>query len=362
MARKQQNIPVDTLIKVGRQGARYEQKTIPKRQIASGYTQEYQEEGYEVVIDKSAAEILNEINKRVKSPYYSVFFGLLTLLFFLLGIVTPIFIIFFLLGIVLTYLVYKRDIIRKTTPLKYEFTDEDSREQFSRVSDSLRSLSSTKSIWRLKSQIATDDWKRNAGSQSLVVRQLSKVGQMIPNLLKTNVEVWGIDSGNIKLYLLPDLIFVFQNGVYSTIPYDVLKIAFEDFEYVEHETLPQDATVIGQTWKFVRRDGGADRRFNNNRQVPIVRYGMVNLATQSFVVYLIVSNLKVALSFSTSFSRLLKSPDSDISLVNNPLVQSNAPQPHIENSFTNHLATLEEAAAVQKQLTTSHLAQLLGIS
>lgn len=364
MASRQKNVPVDTLIKVGRQGAHYQQKTIVEPQRASGSTQEYQEEEYEVVIDRSVAEILDQINKRVKSPYYSIFIGVPTFLCFILGLKAPILLIFFVLGSIATYLLYKRDVIRKTTPLIYEFVDEYASHRFIRFSEVLRSLSSTRNVWRLKSQIATDDWKRNAGAQSIVVRQRSKVGQMALNLIKTNVDIWGIDSGSIKLYMLPDLIFVFQNGVYSTIPYDDLKIAFEDFEYTEHETLPQDATVISQTWKFVRRDGGPDRRFNNNRQLPIVRYGMVKLATRNFVLYLIISSLEIASSFTTSFSRLLASPQSNPSQLDTVLPLGNSPNstPKIESSVTKHLDILERAAFQEEQLTTSQVAQLLEVS
>jgi hypothetical protein len=360
MARRQKNAPVDTLIRVGRQGAKYQQKAIADTPRASGYTQEYQEEEYEVVIDKSAAEILDEINKRVKTPYYSAFIGIPTLICGISTLLQPLLAVLFIPGSIATYLVYKRDVIRKTTPLLYEFDDEYSRHKFTEFSELIRNLSSAKNVWRLKSQIAIDDWKRNAGANSLVVRQHSKVGQTAPNLLKTNVDVWGIDSGSIKLYLLPDMIFVFQNGVYSTITYDELQIAFDDFEYTEHETLPQDATVIGQSWKFVRRDGEADRRFNNNRQLPIVRYGLVQLSTQIFVLYLIVSSLRVASSFTHSLSSLLSSPQSIPPQMKVPLERNNIAE--MESSLPEHLDILENAAAQAKQLTTSQIAQLLGIS
>ena len=133
---KQKNAPVDTLIRVGRQGTKYQQKAIADTPRASGYTQEYQEEEYEVVIDKSAAEILDEINKRVKSPYYSAFIGIPTLICGILTLLQPLLAVLFIPGSIATYLVYKRDVIRKTTPLLYEFDDEYSRQKFTEFSES----------------------------------------------------------------------------------------------------------------------------------------------------------------------------------------------------------------------------------
>ena len=45
--------------------------------------------------------------------------------------------------------------------------------------------------------------------------------------------------------------------------------------------MPGDAEVVSHTWRFVRRDGGPDRRFNNNRQIPVVRVYYLHLASPS---------------------------------------------------------------------------------
>lgn len=345
----------DTLIKVGRQGSTYQQKTYQATERAYGSTHENSEEYEEVIVDRSAAEIIDQINRRVKSPYYSLYCGIIAILFLF---------IFYPLSIVLavvTYVFYKADIKRKTTPLFYKFSDDYSEKKFHDSIASFSNLTATKSLWRLKSKVAVGDWKRNAGSNSALIRHRSKIGKQSPNLLKTNVEVWGIDAGSIKLYLLPDCFFVFQDGLYSAISYSEIQASLQDLEYVEQESLPSDATVIGKTWKYVRRDGGPDRRFNNNRQLPIVRYGVVAFSSPNFIAYLIVSSLEIASSFTQSFSIILDSSSTGT----NPL-------PFSENQFqsalleTNlsleHLEPLRKAASQGSELTTNQIAQLLGVS
>jgi biotin operon repressor len=361
MSEDKKNRPTDTVVKVGRQGTLYQQKSTDSHRT-SGYTEDSQEEEYEVVIDKTAAEILDQINQRVKSPYYSVFIGIPTGICFFLGLGLPIpFFILFIAGSIATYKLYQKDIIRKTTPLIYEFEDDFSKQKYDEFNAALQNLSSTKSLWRLKSQIAIEDWKRNAGSNSLIVRQRSKIGQITPSLIKTNINAWGIDSGSIKLYLLPDLIFVFQNGVYGTITFEDLRVDFENLEYSEHETVPQDTTIIGKTWKFVRRDGAADRRFKNNRQIPIVNYGLVHFVTQYFVLYLIVSNSKLALGFTNSFSKLLGFSNPDDLQIKTPLHQPNNTL-QIAKDITENFEILNNAFFQKQQLSTSQLANTLGIS
>lgn len=42
--------------------------------------------------------------------------------------------------------------------------------------------------------------------------------------------------------------------------------------FVEDEAVPSDARVVGQTWKHPNRNGGPDRRFKDNRLIPICAY------------------------------------------------------------------------------------------
>ncbi len=52
-------------------------------------------------------------------------------------------------------------------------------------------------------------------------------------------------------------------------------------QFREEDVVPRDAKVIGTTWRFVNKDGGPDRRFNNNYQIPIVLYGTLNVCAPS---------------------------------------------------------------------------------
>jgi hypothetical protein len=53
--------------------------------------------------------------------------------------------------------------------------------------------------------------------------------------------------------------------------------ALTDFE--ETEFVPSDALVIGSTWAKANKNGSRDRRFAHNRELPIMRYGLLNLST-----------------------------------------------------------------------------------
>jgi hypothetical protein len=58
-------------------------------------------------------------------------------------------------------------------------------------------------------------------------------------------------------------------------------IAFFPVSLIEEEGVPQDAEVIGQTWKKANKDGSPDKRFVNNYQIPVVRYGSLRFSSST---------------------------------------------------------------------------------
>lgn len=66
-------------------------------------------------------------------------------------------------------------------------------------------------------------------------------------------------------------------------PYNQLDAKATQIQFREEEQVPGDATQVGATWRFVNRNGGPDRRFNNNRQLPIMLYGQLLLTSTSGV-------------------------------------------------------------------------------
>jgi hypothetical protein len=60
-----------------------------------------------------------------------------------------------------------------------------------------------------------------------------------------------------------------------------LKVDIQQSRFVEHGSLPKDSQQVGSTWQYVNKKGGPDRRFNNNRQIPIMQYGMIAFSSNS---------------------------------------------------------------------------------
>src|SRR5262249_29167615 len=147
-------------------------------------------------------------------------------------------------------------------------------------------------------------WKRNAGASSLITRRNASVGVLAPPFIETNVVIWGIDAGESKLYFFPDHLFVLQNDEYGAVSYDSLTMDFSPSRFIEDDFVPSDAQTVGSTWKYVRRDGGPDRRFSNNRQLPIALYAHLGIKSATGLnIHLQVSSLSMAQQVAEFFTR-----------------------------------------------------------
>ncbi|RYF27503.1 MAG: hypothetical protein EOO23_07905 [Comamonadaceae bacterium] len=67
----------------------------------------------------------------------------------------------------------------------------------------------------------------------------------------------------------------------GAIGYGELRVENATTRFVEHEAVPADAKVVGHTWQYVNKGSGPDRRFKNNRQIPVCLYNEFNLSTMS---------------------------------------------------------------------------------
>src|SRR5271169_1078723 len=91
--------------------------------------------------------------------------------------------------------------------------------------------------------------------------------------------------------------------------YDDLNIYWNTTVFIEEDSVPSDAQVVGYTWRFVNRDGGPDRRFSSNRRIPQVRYQQMGLqGTGGFQKILYISRVEDRGEFDTALAGLRWTP------------------------------------------------------
>ncbi len=70
-----------------------------------------------------------------------------------------------------------------------------------------------------------------------------------------------------------------RTGIFGGIDYEDLNLQYRPTRFIEDDHVPSDARQIDETWRYVRKDGGPDLRFNNNRRIPVMQYGALALTS-----------------------------------------------------------------------------------
>ena len=164
--------------------------------------------------------------------------------------------------------------------LEYDLSDEEL-EPFNRLAKAFNSVASCERVWQIPIERLQTDWKRNAGASTTVERKRISLGAGRPPLIKSNIDFLRLPLANEGIYFTPDAILIVAGSSVAALRYDDLEIACRRTRFIEDGRPPNDAQVVGESWLYVNRDGGPDRRFGNNRKLPICLYAEIDLKSGS---------------------------------------------------------------------------------
>lgn len=175
------------------------------------------------------------------------------------------------------------DAARKRAVVFYDVNDAPAR-QFERLLEGFTPSTRATAAWQVVARgdvKTTYQWKVNAGASHLVNRVTLRRSLAGPPALATNVAIPSLEAGTAGLYLLPDRLLVRNGRQYADLDYSTVSASAAPTIFIENDRVPSDSPVVGYTWRFVNKSGGPDRRFNNNRRIPQVRYGELVIRSAS---------------------------------------------------------------------------------
>jgi hypothetical protein len=188
------------------------------------------------------------------------------------------------------YFIYRWNRERRTARLIYDVDDQELVYRLAVCNAAGEALSKPLCLWHVYSSESTADWKRNAGAGALIrrTRTACRVGSL--SRIELNIDPWGVAVGPQQLLFLPDRVLVHEGGRFAALPYEALVSRYETTRFIEEDAVPRDAKQVDTTWRFVNRSGGPDRRFNNNRQLPVMEYGRLTLMSSHGMTVIVESS------------------------------------------------------------------------
>ena len=209
-------------------------------------------------------------------------------------------------GLIVIAAVVLRDTLHKSVVVFYDL-DPSMQQFYQSLLDAANRMAACSGVWHVEAAGAVRDRKYHAGASTLLRRKPTFIQKAAPGYLKTNIATIALGVGLQTLHFFPDRVLVYDRGGVGAVAYSDLRLDAHATRFIEDGAAPSDATVVGQTWRFVNKNGGPDKRFNNNRQLPICLYDEVTLQSASGLNELVqLSKSGVASPFGAAITALAR--------------------------------------------------------
>lgn len=175
-------------------------------------------------------------------------------------------------------------------------------EQYNILKNVFHRLTQCQNIWDMTSSVENTD-NRSSASQS-VTRDETTIGLKTIPFLNADYEAMFFENKNgSDIYIYPGFVAFFDDSHnFGLVELKDLEIIYSDSKFLEQEVVPSDAKIIGKTWAKVNNNGTPDKRFKDNYEIPIVKYGELKFisGTGVFEVFLF-SNSEAGKAYSVAY-------------------------------------------------------------
>ena len=171
---------------------------------------------------------------------------------------------------------------RKNNIINLEYNvDDDMRKEVDRRMKPILKIISCDKVWRKTQTSKVVDKKYSSGASNVVGRVSCTVSTKPPYPFKTDEKVAVFSIKNETLVFLPDKLLIIQSKGIGALNYEGITFKAGTTNFIETEKVPRDTTIIDHTWEYVNKSGEADKRFSDNKQLPICLYGVLEMKSAS---------------------------------------------------------------------------------
>jgi hypothetical protein len=236
------------------------------------------------IVDSSSRDLLEELNrKRAKARLWPIV-AIVSAVILGIGVSsnwpTWLFALLVVVAAVGTYAAHTRDALEKTVVLFYDF-DSEMEAAYAQLHAAASQLASCSAAWHIEASGKVHDRKYHAGASDLVRRKNTSIRKAEPPYVKSNIETIAVGVGRQTLHFFPDRVLVYDKNGVGAVGYQNLRLDVGATRFIESESVPRDAEIVDRTWKYVNKSGGPDKRFKDNKELPVCRYEEITLSSTS---------------------------------------------------------------------------------
>ncbi len=181
------------------------------------------------------------------------------------------------------------------------------------VSQSFGIVSRSKMIWDILSYRETDKLRQRTQADKEVSREEVKFSMGRPNCLpashndefKMVPHLENRNGGDV--YIFPGFLLIENESRFAVVSISDVELDFGRTRFAETENVPADSKVEGNTWQYANKNGGPDRRFNDNHPIPWAIYGIMTIRFRNVLhEEYMISNEEAARQFAQHLLALIE--------------------------------------------------------
>lgn len=157
------------------------------------------------------------------------------------------------------------------------------KEKYNKLVETFKNLTTSQNIWDVTSAHYQDRVTTRSSASTIVKKRDVKFALKSLSDIKSDFEALYFQNANgADLYFYPSFIVMYSSKTnFALIGLDEITLSQSYVRFTETGTVPRDSKVIDKTWAKVNKNGTPDKRFKGNYQIPVVRYGEINLRTST---------------------------------------------------------------------------------
>lgn len=130
-------------------------------------------------------------------------------------------------------------------------------------------------VWDVTSDRSTNRVAERTMASRTLTRTKVGLSYSGSDLIRFDGRAMQFDNANgEEIMIYPGVVIMPRaDGAFALIDLREVKLEFNGIQFVEDESVPGDAKIVGQTWAKVNKDGSPDRRFASNYAIPVCLYG-----------------------------------------------------------------------------------------
>jgi hypothetical protein len=173
-----------------------------------------------------------------------------------------------------------------------------------------KGLMTTAKVWDITAIKLTSNPSRRNSVVSTLVKKPVQIGFCNFEIIKSSFEAFHFpDTRGSHLYFYPGfLAIVDKEKKFGIVDLKELEFSYEKVDMPFTDAPPYDALMVGSTWARANKDGTRDKRFRDNYEIPLFRFGKITLKTpQGLNEAFLFSSIEKCENFAQKFLRFKNS-------------------------------------------------------